>query len=73
MKKNMKLSTKLILGFGVMLVVIGGIAVLSNVLSTDIKNNAELSKNESVVFAGVARQMKLDVVGIQQWLPDFSG
>ena len=29
-------------------------------------------KDESVVFAGVARQMKLDVVQVQQWLSDIA-
>jgi methyl-accepting chemotaxis protein len=37
-----------------------------------VQSNASLAKDESAVFAGIAQQMKLDVVQVQQWLTDIS-
>ena len=72
MFKNMKLGSKLAFGFGILLVILGGIAVLSNIMSSNIHSNTELAKNESVVFAGIAREMKFDAVQVQQWLTEIS-
>lgn len=47
------------------------IAVVYGRVAT-MENDALLAKNESMVFMGVARQMKLDAVQIQQWLSDIS-
>ena len=69
---NMKLGTKLAASFAVLIVII--VAISGGVmLATDIvRDKTTLAKDESAVFAGVARQMKLDVVQVQQWLSDIS-
>ena len=72
MFKNMKLGTKLILGFGILLFMIAGIAGTTYYFTIGVKNNARTAKTESIVFANVAHQMKLDVVQVQQWLTDIS-
>ncbi len=72
MAKNMKLSTKLAVGFAVPIVLIAGITVGVYVASSSVQAKAVLARDESAVFAGVARQMKLDVVQVQQWLTDIS-
>ncbi|MBM4065044.1 MAG: hypothetical protein FJ266_05300 [Planctomycetes bacterium] len=72
MLRNIKLGTKLILGFGILLFMIAGIAGTTYYFTISAKNNARITQSESVVFANVAHQMKLDVVQIQQWLTDIS-
>ena len=72
MFKNMKLSAKITLGFAIPLIMIAGIATIIIVVVGGVQGNATLAKDESVVFAGVARQMKLDAVQVQQWLTDIS-
>jgi methyl-accepting chemotaxis protein len=37
-----------------------------------VKEKAQLAKEESAVFAGIARQMKFDAIQIQQFLSDIS-
>ncbi len=68
----MKIRVKVFLGFG-------GIFVLFLILSffnidtaKKIEETTYRVKTESAVFAGLAQQMKLDVVQIQQWLSDIS-
>jgi len=70
--KNLKLSTKIIFGFAVPLLMIAGIAIAIFIVVNDVQGGAVLVKNESAVFAGLGRQMKLDAVQIQQWLQDIS-
>ncbi len=72
MFNNFKLSTKIIFGFAVPLLMIAGIAIAIFVVVSGVQAGAVLAKDESAVFAGVARQMKLDAVQIQQWLTDIS-
>ena len=72
MFKNLKLSTKIILGFAVPLLMIACIATAIFVVVSNVQGGAVLAKDESAVFAGVAQQMKLDAVQIQQWLSDIS-
>ena len=72
MFKNMKLAMKLAVGFAVPIVIIAAITVGVFVSTSQVKAKATLAKEESVVFAGIARQMKLDVVQVQQWLTDIS-
>jgi methyl-accepting chemotaxis protein len=71
-KKNMSLSFKMGLGFGVPLIMIAVIATVIFVVVNGVQSNAQLAKDESALFAGIARQMKLDVVQVQQWLTDIS-
>ena len=72
MFKNMKLGTKLIFGFGILLFMIAGIAGTTYYFTIAVKNNARTAQSESIVFANVAHQMKLDVIQVQQWLTDIS-
>jgi methyl-accepting chemotaxis protein len=72
MFKKMKLSTKMTLGFSLPLVIIICLVTGVYTITGIVKSNAELVAEESVVFAGVANQMKLDVVQVQQWLSDIS-
>jgi hypothetical protein len=71
-KKNMSLSVKMGLGFGVPLLMIAAIVVAIFAVANGVQSNAELAKNESAVFAMIAQQVKLDVVQVQQWLTDIS-
>ncbi len=72
MFSNLKLSTKIILGFAVPLLMIACIATTIFVVVSNVQSGAVLAKDESAVFAGVAQQMKLDAVQVQQWLSDIS-
>ena len=72
MFKDLKLGTKISLGFAIPLLMIAAIVVGLFMVAGEVKSNATLAKEESVVFAGIARQMKLDVVQVQQWLTDIS-
>jgi len=71
-KKNLSLAFKMALGFGIPLLMIAGITVAILMVATSVQGNATLAKDESAVFAGIARQMKLDAVQVQQWLTDIS-
>ncbi len=70
--KKISLSVKMGLGFAIPLLMIAAIVTTIFVVVNGVQNGAGLAKDESAVFAGVARQMKLDVVQVQQWLTDIS-
>ncbi len=72
MFKKMKLASKMIFGFGIPLIITACIVVGIYTISKGVESKALLVKDESSVFAGIARQMKLDVVQVQQWLTDIS-
>ena len=72
MFRNMKLAAKMIFGFSIPLFITACIVIGIWVISGTVKSNAILAKDESVVYAGISRQMKLDVVQVQQWLSDIS-
>ncbi len=72
MFKNVKLSTKIVIGFATPLVMIAIIATAIFVVVSNVQHNAALAKDESAAFANIAHQMKLDSVQIQQWLSDIS-
>jgi methyl-accepting chemotaxis protein len=74
-RKKMALSVKMGLGFGVPLLMIAVIVVTIFVMANGLQSSSELTKanvDEAAKFAGIARQMKLDVVQVQQWLTDIS-
>jgi methyl-accepting chemotaxis protein len=71
-EKKMSLSVKIGLGFGIPLLMIAAIVTAIFVVVNGVQTKATLAKDESAVFAGVAQQMKLDVVQVQQWLTDIS-
>jgi methyl-accepting chemotaxis protein len=72
MFKNARLSTKLYMGFGLMMVILVVLGITSLVLSRGVKNNALLAKNESAVYAEIANRMQLTVVEVQQSISDIS-
>ncbi len=72
MLKNMNVTSRMILSFGLPILLIGCIVVIGFSVSGKVLSNALLVKNESVVYSGVARDMKLAVVQTQQWLTDIS-
>ena len=71
-KKRMSLSVKMGVGFAVPLLLMAGIVTAVFILANGAQTNAVLARDESVVFAGIAQQMKLDAVQVQQWLTDIS-
>jgi methyl-accepting chemotaxis protein len=71
-KSNISLSAKLLLGFSTPLVLLAAIVISITMQSGSIKKNAVLANDESMVFASIATQMKLDIAGIQQSLSDIS-
>ena len=72
MFKNMKLGAKIGLGFAVILIMMAGIAAYLFVVTKGVQKGAVRAKEESVVFAVIAQQMKLDTVHVQQWLSNVS-
>ena len=70
--RDVSLKTKILGGFLVPIVIMVGVTTMSFVLSRTVETNALLAKEESAVFAGIARKMQLDVVQVQQWLSDIS-
>ncbi len=68
----LKLRTKMIMCVAIPLVLIGAIGIWTFQSSRIIFGSVEHLKNESLVFAGVARQMGTDIIQIQQWLTDIS-
>jgi len=42
------------------------------VVTTDVQTNARLAKDESMVFAGIAQELKLDVLTLQEALTDIA-
>jgi methyl-accepting chemotaxis protein len=72
MLKNVRLAYKLIAGFTVLLLMMAGIAAMTFLTARAVKGRAQLAKEESAVFAGIARRMKFDAVQVQQFLTDIS-
>jgi methyl-accepting chemotaxis protein len=68
----MKIRTKVLLGFGSIFVLFLVLSFYNINTANKIKQTAQHVKDESAVFAGLAQQMKLDVVEVQQWLSDIS-
>ncbi|MHC4243246.1 MAG: hypothetical protein ACYSU4_12640, partial [Planctomycetota bacterium] len=69
--KKISLSLKMGLGFGVPLLMIVALVVTIFIMANGLQSSSELTKanvDEAAQFAGIARQMKLDAVQIQQWL-----
>lgn len=71
-KKQMKIQNKLIIGFGSIFVVFLLLSLYNTIIIRQVKQSTLLLKEESIVFAGVAQEMRLHVVEVQQWLSDIS-
>jgi methyl-accepting chemotaxis protein len=69
---RVSLKVKILGGFILPIVVMAAVTAGCFWLSRTVESHARLVKEESAVFAGIARQMQLDVVQVQQWLSDIS-
>ncbi len=72
MFQGLKLSTKLYLGFAVPVAILVAIGLFAYVQADRVEGKAVFTQSESAVFAATAKDMKLDVVNVQQWLTDIS-
>jgi methyl-accepting chemotaxis protein len=70
--KDLKVSTKIAICFAIPLVLMIVIAVWTFQVSDNVFKKSEHVRDESVVFAGIARQMGEDIIQVQQWLTDIS-
>lgn len=68
----MKIRNKLLLGFGLIFVVFLLLSLYNNMAIRKVKQSTQLIKEESIVFAGIAQNMQLNVIQVQQWLSDIS-
>jgi methyl-accepting chemotaxis protein len=68
----MRIRSKLILGFGIIFVIFLLLSLYNGNAIRQVKHSANLIKEESIVFAGVAQDMRRNVVEVQQWLSDIS-
>lgn len=70
--KDLKVSRKLGLGFGTIIVVV--LIAYSFIMSSTIetKNNAKFVEAETLPFALYAKDMQTEVISLQQWLTDVS-
>ena len=65
--KKLSLVVKMVVGFGVPLVMIAAITAAIVFVGTSVEGRATLAKDESAVFAGLARQMQLDAVQVERF------
>ncbi len=72
MLKNMKLATRLILGFSVIVVILAALAVVTIVLSNSTCDVAKQTKEESAVFADLGVDLQVEVMRIQEHFEDIS-
>ena len=70
--KKMALSTKLFLGFAVLILVLAGVTTGIFVATGQVKDRAVHTQEESAVHAILAKDMKIHVVQVQQFLSDIS-
>jgi methyl-accepting chemotaxis protein len=68
----MKIKTKLLIAFGSIMVLIATLFGIVLVSCNNIRESAELVKNETAIFNGYAHAMKRDIIQVQQWLSDIS-
>lgn len=72
MLKNLKLSTKLYLGFAIPVAILVAISAFAATKADSVEQAARMTQGESAPFAKLAQDMKLNVVQVQQWLTDIS-
>jgi methyl-accepting chemotaxis protein len=70
--KNLSVGKKLGFAFGVVLLGLAIMTVISSVFNREIARKALLVKNESTHFAILAKDSKICVIQVQQWLTDIS-
>jgi methyl-accepting chemotaxis protein len=72
MLANMRLAYRLVVGFAVLLLTMIATGAVTFAVVRDVSAHARHAREESAVFAGIARDMKRDAIQIQQWLSDIS-
>lgn len=75
MFENMKLGSKLVLGFAIPIFAIVSMTIVTYVVTSSVKdhtNQALTESKESFKFSTLAQNMRLDIVQVQQWLTDIS-
>lgn len=70
--KSLKIRTKLFSAFGIMILLIVSMAVITGGILTEIKNTAQQVETENLPYALLAEEMTLAAVQVQQWLTDVS-
>ena len=70
--KRMALATKLFLGFGVLILILAGVTVGIVIATGQVKDRAQYAQTESVAHAIIAKDMKIHVTQVQQFLSDIS-
>lgn len=69
---NLKVGVRLALGFGLMLLLLGGIAVTTYVNLAMVEEKTSRIIDDSLPYTLLAEQMVLDAVQVQQYLTDAS-
>jgi methyl-accepting chemotaxis protein len=69
---NLSLKAKIFGGLAILVGIFAISTVWTGILSHEVVTEVHLVKNESVVFAGIANKMKLDIVQVQQFFSDVS-
>jgi methyl-accepting chemotaxis protein len=70
--KNLKVRTKIMVCFTVPMIMMGAIGSWTFQTSRGISEDALQLRDENIYFAGIAEQMRKDIIQIQQWLTDIS-
>ncbi len=72
MFKNIRLAFKMGIGFAIPIMLLLTLTVITTYHAGNIRDHADLTKNETSVFSGIAQSMKLQVTEVQQYLSDIS-
>ncbi len=70
--KNMKIKTRLMAGFGMVLSLFVICGIITTILLIKSDRSVKIVKEESVPFALIAKDIAFDVVQVQQFLTDVS-
>src|SRR5665811_1843986 len=70
--KNLSIGKKLGYTFGIILLGLAIITIISSVFNREIVRKAQITKNKSAHFTILAKVAKISVIQVQQWIPDIS-
>ena len=70
--RNMSVACKFLVCFGGLLSLIVLLTLLTMKQANQVKDSVRVTTDESVKYALIAKDMKLKVVQVQQWLTDIS-
>ena len=72
MWNDMKIGKKLALSFSAICLSIVALLIATEILISGIIHKTELSRDESMKFALLAKEMQIHTIQVQQWLTDIS-